>query len=211
VGSAVPPLRPTVRKHLVSMSAPRPSFLAPLLICNPSQQQPHKHAMSSEQDLEVLQKAFNEEPWLRNHSLEPVVGHRLCPPGAEVHGIRGLSCYTAFVKESEIKEGKWECRFEACRGLLVTSREDAIRHMRYHHFDHRPFACTQWLVHVTVSQPPIDTLPLLDCTVPVGSTPRLTWKPTSSTAHNGPPPQNMLCPHCKYLSLLFVVSTKPLL
>ena len=121
--------------------------------------------MSSEQDLEALQEAFNEEAWIQNHSLEPVVGHHLCPAGAEKHGTCGLSCFTAFVKESELEEGKWACRFEACRGFLVTSREDAIRHVRYYHFDHRPFACSQWLVHVTVSQPPIDTLPFSICSI----------------------------------------------
>ena len=120
---------------------------------------------------------------------------------------------TAFVKQSEIQKENWECRFEDCRYFRVTSLEDAIRHVRYLHFDHRPFVCTLWSVQVTVFQPPIDTLPsfcLLDRTVPVGSTPRLTWRTTSRTAHNGPH-QNVLCPHWVYLPLLFVVSTKPII
>jgi len=48
--------------------------------------------MSSEQDLKALQKALNKEAWIRNHSLEPIVGNYLCPAGAETHGICGLSC-----------------------------------------------------------------------------------------------------------------------
>ena len=159
--------------------------------------------MSSEQDLQALQKAFNELPWIRNHSLEPVVGGPLCPAGAETHGIGGLSCFTALVQELE--KGKWGCRFEACRAFRATSCEDAIRHVRYQHFDHRPFVCIQWLVHETVSQPPIDTLPFLYCTVPVGSTPRLTWRTISSIAHNGLSPQNHVMPP---LGVLFIVSTK---
>jgi len=62
--------------------------------------------MSSEQDPKALQKAFNKEAWILNHSLEPVVGHYLCPAGAETHGIGGLSCFTAFVKKSENKKGE---------------------------------------------------------------------------------------------------------
>jgi len=217
VGSAVPSLRPTVpslrptvRKHFVSVSTPRTSFLTHLLIRRSPSSHCHKHTMSSKQDLKALQKVFNNQAWIRNHSLEPVVGHPLCPAGAETHGICGLSCFTAFVKESatEGEEGKWECRFEACRGSRVTSLEDAIRHVRYLHFDHRPFVCTQWSVHVTVSQPHIDTLPslyLLDCTVPVGSTPQLTWRTTSSTAHNGPFSSKHGIPS---LGALFIVSTK---
>jgi len=127
--------------------------------------------MSSEQDLKALQKAFNETAWLRNHDLEPIVGHPHCPPDAEAHGICGLSCFTAFVKQSEIEIGKWECRFEECRYFRVTSLEDAIRYVRYLHFDHRPFVCTLWSVHVTGLQPPIDTLPSLYSLVQYRSVP----------------------------------------
>ena len=113
--------------------------------------------MSSEEDLKALQEVFNETAWLRNHALEPVVGDPHCPPGAEVDGICGLSCFTAFVQQSEIDDEKWECRFEECRYFRVTSLEDAIRHVRYLHFDHRPFVCTVWSVHTTGFQDPIDT------------------------------------------------------
>jgi len=117
--------------------------------------------MSSKQNLKALEEAFNETDWLRNHSLEPVVGHCLCPPGAETHGIRGLSCFTAFVKKSEIEIEKWECRFEECRHFRVTFLEDAIRHVRFLHFDHRPFVCIVWSVHLTVFQTPVDITPSL--------------------------------------------------
>ena len=117
--------------------------------------------MSSKQNLKILEEASNKTDWLRNHNLEPVVRHHLRPAGAETHLIRGLSCLTALVKQSEIEKETWECRFDECRHFRVTSLEDAIRHELYMHFDHRRFVRTLWSVHVAVIQPLIGIMPLL--------------------------------------------------
>jgi hypothetical protein len=131
--------------------------LGPLL----SQPPVLRYAMGSQQEVKELERAFNESSWLQNHHLEPPVGHPRCPAAAEVHGICGLSCYTALVKH--YKNGAFGCRYEECRMFRVSSLEDAIRHLRYLHFDHRPFVCVplsgyQWLVYVTLFHPPVNTM-----------------------------------------------------
>jgi hypothetical protein len=121
--------------------------------------------MSSQQNVNELEKAFNKSTWLANETLEPVVGHPLCPAVAEEHGITGMSCYTALVESYD--DDLFGCRYEACRMFRVTSIEDAVRHLRHDHFDHRPFGCSTWSVWATCfrSPPPspqmrsTDTLP----------------------------------------------------
>jgi hypothetical protein len=90
-------------------------------------------------ELIVLEQTFNLSGWHVNHALEPVVGHPACPKLAEKYGIRGKSCYTALVEDKH--DGTHGCRYERCHAFLTYSLDDAIRHQRYHHFDHRPFMC----------------------------------------------------------------------
>jgi len=63
----------------------------------------------------------------------------ICPGGMSpyLYGIRGKSCYTVFVEDKQ--DGTYGCRYERCRDFLTYSLDDAIRHQRSHHFDHRPF------------------------------------------------------------------------
>lgn len=86
-----------------------------------------------------LERSVNLSGWHANHDHEPVVGDPTCPKFAEEYGIRGQSCYTAFVEDRE--DGTYACRYERCRGFLTSSLDDAVRHQRCHHFDHRPFMC----------------------------------------------------------------------
>ena len=93
-------------------------------------------------ELQQLEKIFNASPWLLDDQLEPVIGHPICPQEAEKYGIRGASCYTAFVEQDG--DGKtYGCRHENCHvhAIQFPSLDLAVRHQRYHHFDHRPFEC----------------------------------------------------------------------
>jgi ankyrin repeat protein len=101
-------------------------------------------AKSCQSEIEEIEEAFNKSTWLQNHTLEPVVGNPLCPAAAEEHGITGMSCYTALVEK--YGDDLFGCRYEACRMFRINSIEDAVRHLRYHHFDHRPFLCGTWSV-----------------------------------------------------------------
>ena len=100
------------------------------------------------EELKQLEENFNASDWLRNQSMEPLVGDSICPYLAEKYGMNRRSCYTVFVKKN-IGNGTYGCRHERCRGFHADSLEDAITHQRYHHFDHRPFGCipssgSQW-------------------------------------------------------------------
>ena len=95
--------------------------------------------MTFNQDLKLLEDAFNESDWLLDDLLEPLIGDPACPPLADKYGIPRRSCYTVFVRENE--DDTYGCQFESCRAYKVASLEDAIRHQRYYHFDHRPFEC----------------------------------------------------------------------
>jgi hypothetical protein len=94
----------------------------------------------SGQRLEEREREFNLSSWLETHSIEPNVGHPSCPSIAEECGARGMSCYTAFVADDG--SGQFGCCFEECRRFRVKSVEEAIRHLRRDHFNHRPFMCT---------------------------------------------------------------------
>ena len=91
------------------------------------------------EDLAKLEEMFNESPWLLQHLLEPLIGDPNCPEMAETYGITRASCYTVFVELNE--DETYGCRFERCHAYEERSLEEAIRHQRYHHFDHRPFEC----------------------------------------------------------------------
>ena len=99
--------------------------------------------MSRMKDLNRLEDLFNKSAWLRDHLLEPVIGHPKCPQEAEQYGIGGASCYTVFVEDNE--DGTYGCRHERCHPFQFDSLERAITHQRYHHFDHRPYECTTLL------------------------------------------------------------------
>ena len=94
-------------------------------------------------ELKEIEALFNKSTWLRDHLLEPVIGHPKCPQKAEKYGICGASCYTAFVEDNE--DGTYGCRSERCHPFQFDSLEEAITHQRYHHFDHRPYECTTLL------------------------------------------------------------------
>jgi hypothetical protein len=105
-------------------------------------------------NLEELVKIIDESDWHQANTIEPNIGEHSCPAEAEEHGIGGQSLYTAFIKNTD--DDGYECKFELCSssptGTFYTRNlEEAIRHMRHHHFNHSPFVCIptngdQWYV-----------------------------------------------------------------
>ena len=91
------------------------------------------------QGLQKLTKVINASVWLRDHEPEPRIGHPNCPPEAEQYGILGASVYTVFVEVQN--EGTYGCKHEKCHFNSTRSLDDAVRHQRYHHFNHLPYAC----------------------------------------------------------------------
>lgn len=100
-------------------------------------------------DLKILEGTYNGSEWLKNHDHEPLIGDPDCPDLAQEYGMTRVSCYSVFLER--INDATYRCRFERCRGFAPCSLEDALRHQRYNHFDHRPFLCApvnggQWYV-----------------------------------------------------------------
>ena len=99
----------------------------------------HKMHAQTIADLEVLKNAFDGSDWLARNLPEPRIGNQDCHELAVKYGARGLSCFVVFVEY--LGDGTYGCRCEQCHGFVTSSLEDAIRHQRCHHFDHRPFVC----------------------------------------------------------------------
>ena len=109
----------------------------------PSAQTATNHRRSDtctkEEDLTQLEKSIISSPWHAANALEPICGSPNCPYHADRYGIRGLSCYTAFVDTKP--DGTFGCWYERCSRYSVRRLEDAVKHQRTNHFNHRPFVC----------------------------------------------------------------------
>jgi hypothetical protein len=92
-----------------------------------------------QRDLRTLKEVYEGSPWLKNNELEPLVGDEGSPHLTQTYGLPRRSCLTVFVWARD--EGEFGCRFERCHAFTSRSIEDAIKHLRKHHFDHRPFVC----------------------------------------------------------------------
>jgi hypothetical protein len=115
-------------------------------------------------DLEELEMLINVSDWLEANELEPCIGDPSCPEIAEEHGTRGKSLYTAFIDSKD--DGSYGCKFERCFAYSTRSLDEAIRHMRYHHFNHSPYACVppvgiEWYVSYCPLPPPLSCLWLM--------------------------------------------------
>ena len=90
-------------------------------------------------NLQKLEKVINESAWLRANAPEPRIGDSDCPAEADSYGARGMSVYTAFI---ETQDGyTYTCKYEPCRAYSTRSMDEAVRHQRHHHFDHKPYLC----------------------------------------------------------------------
>ena len=90
-------------------------------------------------NLPNLEKKINASAWLRHNNPEPCIGDHDCPAEAEGYGGRGQSIYTAFVKIQG--DDIYGCKYDACHAYSIRSFDEAVRHQRYHHFNHSPFVC----------------------------------------------------------------------
>jgi hypothetical protein len=93
-----------------------------------------------EHDLNRLEQEIISSPWYAVNALEPTCGTPACPYLADCYGVRGMSCYTALV---DVKpNGTFGCWHEGCTTYSAGKIEDAVKHQRTNHFNHRPFLCT---------------------------------------------------------------------
>ena len=90
-------------------------------------------------NLQKLKEIIKASDWLRNNELEPRIGDANCPAEADPYGIRGLSVYTAFVRNQN--GDAYGCNYELCGAYSTRTMEQAVRHQRIHHFDHSPYLC----------------------------------------------------------------------
>lgn len=82
----------------------------------------------------------NTSEWCKYQKMEPRIGDPDCPEEAEQYGMARQSFLTVFIRVLEVR--RFGCRFEECRGFSSRDLEGALKHMRQHHFDHRPFHCS---------------------------------------------------------------------
>ena len=101
--------------------------------------QQHVDRMNTDVILRKLESIIHASPWLRDNEPEPLIGDHNCPTTAHSYGTRGVSVYTAFIEK---KDGDtYGCKYGACRAYSTRSMEEAVRHLRYHHFNHSPYLC----------------------------------------------------------------------
>jgi hypothetical protein len=91
------------------------------------------------QDLQRLAALINGSDWLANDDHEPRVGDFECPELVQKYAVRGQSIYTPLVTKKG--SGFYGCIYGPCYAFFTTNLEDAIRHLRHHHFGHSPFVC----------------------------------------------------------------------
>jgi len=90
-----------------------------------------------EEDLTQLEQEIISSLWHAGNTLEPPCGSPDCPYIADCYGTRGMSCYTAFVIANP--DGSSGCFW--CPAYSARKLEDAVRHQRSNHFNHKPFVC----------------------------------------------------------------------
>lgn len=121
--------------------SPTPTPPTPPLSLQSQSQSPangHRPGTQKEEDLNQLEQEFLSAPWHAANTLEPPCGSPECPYTADCYGVRGMSCYTAFVTAAQPAGtfGCWRCHAYSARKI-----EDAVKHQRSNHFNHKPFLC----------------------------------------------------------------------
>ena len=90
-------------------------------------------------DLKTLEELYRKAPWLRSDAFEPLIGGQDCPHLAQTYGLPRRSCLTAFLDAQD--DGDVKCRFERCFAFTFSNVDNALKHLREHHFGNRPFVC----------------------------------------------------------------------
>jgi len=86
-----------------------------------------------------LEKLIEASDFFRNNEHEPNVGDMDCPEVPKGYGTRGQSLYTVFITKGH--DNIYRCAFEEHRPHSTANLEEAIRHVRHHHFNHCPYLC----------------------------------------------------------------------
>jgi hypothetical protein len=90
-------------------------------------------------DLAALEETYTESLWVHSNQREPLVGDQSCNHLAQKYGLSRRSCLTVFIDARD--DTACKCRFERCFPLTFNNIDGALKHLRQHHFDHRPFIC----------------------------------------------------------------------
>ena len=115
-----------------------PSASVPALPPAPTTDRRSGTRTQREEDLLQLEQTIESSPWHAANALEPKCGDPDCPYLADRYGIRGMSCYTAFATKPD---GTFGCWREECSSYSARRLEDAVKHQRTCHFNHKPFLC----------------------------------------------------------------------
>ena len=90
-------------------------------------------------DLESLENLYKISLWFRSNAPEPLIGDQDCPHLAQTYGLLRRSCLTVFLDVQN--DNTVKCRFERCFAFTFSTVDDALKHLREHHFGNRPFVC----------------------------------------------------------------------
>ena len=90
-------------------------------------------------DLESLEKLYKISLWFRSDAPEPLIGDQDCPHLAQTYGLLRRSCLTVFLDVQN--DNNVKCRFERCFAFTFSTVDNALKHLREHHFGNRPFVC----------------------------------------------------------------------
>ena len=90
-------------------------------------------------DLTILEETYKEAPWLKENHREPLIGDPACPHLAQTYGLSRRSCLTVFIDARNDTSHK--CRFERCFSFTFKNLDNALKHLRQHHFGNQPFVC----------------------------------------------------------------------
>ena len=90
-------------------------------------------------DLHILEEVYRNALWLRSNAPEPIVGDQDCPHLAQTYGLPRRSCLTVFLDVRD--DGIVQCQFERCFPFSFSTVDNALKHLREHHFGNRPFVC----------------------------------------------------------------------
>jgi hypothetical protein len=128
--------------HLVPPSHAPPPPPAPTLPPPPPTQAPagnRRPGTQKEEDLIQLEEKIITLPWYAANTIEPTCGSPDCPYPADLYGVCGMSCYTAFVVAKP--NDTFGCWREECAAYSTPKLDDAVKHQRANHFNHKPFLC----------------------------------------------------------------------
>ena len=91
-------------------------------------------------DLQTLEELYKGAIWFKQDQPEPLIGDQNCPYLAQTYGLPRRSCLTAFLDAEN--DDMIQCRFERCFAFTFSTIDNALKHLREHHFGNRPFACS---------------------------------------------------------------------